>query len=509
MSTNGPTPGMNPHGQQPFPPPPPQQVPSTPPPGTYAQPGVPPQPQQAYGYQQPAPGQGHQFPGAPGPVPPAQPRKKSKAGLVVVLVVALLLLGGAGGAAWFLLGNSSAEPYWSVPTDAEALSTVDEVDGTWFTDKAVVQTWAGGVKAFNKQTGKRLWAKPLPGSGNVPCIAPAQSSGDIGVVAYGASTTDGLTESCDGVVAYDLNSGEELWHKEFKAKADAPGDLNLSVARAGEVVVVQTSKELRALKVSDGSVAWDAGKPLNKDCEKVSYTGGQNLIWIRSCYAGDAFKDTERWWKDVALIDPATGESKWMEKFPSEQAEKMSVYSTSPLVIQNGSKGLVSVDENTGRTLAKFEGGEAISSYGTWAKSGSPLRTVTSVGNIFVMSGSDPGDYEGGRQSMIAFDLNTGKQLWKTKPEKVINLFPLHTGSKDRILAYEDRASDPPRLVEFSAKDGAKKTVLEYADGVQESLSATAQPFWNADRVYVSSIEGSLSTSADSYALVALPGKKQ
>ncbi|MFD5424249.1 PQQ-binding-like beta-propeller repeat protein [Streptomyces sp. NPDC127084] len=510
MSNNGAVPGNNPYGQQPPQPPsqgyghpqhsqvPPQgygypqggQAPPVPPQGYgYPQHGqAPPIPPQGYGYQQ-------QFPGAP--VPPAQPRKK-RTGLIVLLVLALLLLGGAGGGAWYVMANAATEPLWTVPAKGGWGLGETEVDGTWFTEKSVVQTLSGGVKAYDLDTGKSLWATPLPGAGNRACVAPSVSDGGIGVVAYGAST-NGPGGHCDHVAAFDLNTGKVLWHRAFKVKDEFKTGGKLSLSRTGGTVVVSTDQEQVALKVADGSRAWDVRKAIPSSCESGKYTGGRNLVRTMLCREGDAFSGGKLW-TEASLVDPATGKAVWTKRFGDGEAE--GALTTSPLVL-SGTKGTFAVDEKTGErrgTLQDFD-----RKYYSFSDDfGSPMRQVAGFGDILLMGVSERDTPKGSLYTLVAYDLNSGKELWKAPSAPTITYIPLRETGGKRLLAWTSKGAERPKLVEFAPGDGAMTTVAEYPEKVNVNMGVGAWPFWHKDRLYVTSV-GAAMASSDDYALVVLP----
>ncbi|MCT9079482.1 outer membrane protein assembly factor BamB family protein [Streptomyces fulvoviolaceus] len=473
----------------------PQQPPATPP----GQPG--------YGYpQQPAPpqypmapqpGYGHpqHFPGAP--VPPARPQKK-KTGLIVLLVVALVVLGGAGGGAWYLMANSATEPLWSVPSNSGWSLSDQEVDGTWFTDKAVVQTLAGGVKAYDRDTAKQLWATPLPGAGNQACVAPSVSDGGIGIVAYGTSGMGGSHGNCDHVAAYDLNSGEELWHRGFKVKDEFSTGTKLAVARTGETAVITTNREQVALNAADGTKAWDVKKVVPSGCNAGTYTGGKNLIRTTSCLKGNEYTGT--WWTEASLVDPATGKAEWTKRFGEGEAEI--ALSTSPLVLSGDSKGVFALDEKTGERRGKLSG-MTKKYYLLPGEDGSPMRQVAGFGDILLMGTSERAATDGESKTLVAYDLDSGKELWKAPASGTIEYIPLRGTGSERLLAYVTDGAKRPKLVEFNPKDGAMTTVVEYPEEVDTSMGTGARPFWHKGVLYVASVGGSM--SSDSHALVALP----
>ncbi|MGC9542577.1 PQQ-binding-like beta-propeller repeat protein [Streptomyces sp. UG1] len=416
----------------------------------------------------------------------------------MLLVVALVVLAGAGGAAWYLLAASGTKPLWSVPSKSEWGLGEQEVDGTWFTDKAVIQTLSGGVKAYARDTGEKLWATPLPGAGNQACVAPSVSDGGIGVVAYGASGVGGAHGQCDHVAAFDLNSGKELWHRGFKVKDEFKTGTELAVARAGETVVVTTDREQVALKAADGSKAWDVKKVVPSACASGTYTGGKNLIRTTWCLEGDEFEGKR--WTEASLVDPATGKAEWTKRFGEAEAEI--ALSTSPLVLSGEAKGVFALDEKTGERRGAFPD-MAEKYYLLPEENGSPMRQVAGIGNILLMGMGEKDSADGESKTLVAFDLDSGKELWKAPASSTLNYIPLRDTGDERLLAYVTDGPEKPKLVEFNAEDGAMTTVAEYPEEVHKNMGAGAWPFWHNDVLYVTSVGASL--GSDSYALVALP----
>ncbi|MEU9985109.1 hypothetical protein [Streptomyces sp. NPDC050856] len=63
---------------------------------------------------------------------------------------------------------------------------------------------------------------------------------------------------------------------------------------------------------------------------------------------------------------------------------------------------------------------------------------------------------------MVAYDLDTGKELWKAPASDPIQYFPLRETGSERLLVYVTEATKKPKLVEFDPKNGAMTTVAEY-----------------------------------------------
>ncbi|KQV95483.1 hypothetical protein ASD08_13670 [Streptomyces sp. Root369] len=430
--------------------------------------------------------------------------------MIVLLVMAVLVLSGAGFGAWYMLvGSASNNVLWSVASKQQG----EDVDaalgaktrGTWFTGRAVVQTLPNGVKAYDLDSGKQLWATALPGDSSEACVAPENSSGDIGIVAYGEG------KACDHLVAYDLGTGKQLWDKDLKPGGTTSKD-EVSVARAGDVVVVNAAKVTLALKAADGTTAWDPKKFATQDCGAGEFTGGKALIRVRGCQISD-FDDPD-WgqnWDEVSLIDPATGQARWTyhHKVPKDsfgEIEGRDVVSTSPVVlIRHGDDGevLFSLDDETGKVRSQFSPATPSEYVMTRDSLGGPWSEAGAFGDTFVIDVTG----EKSKELLAAYDLDSGKQLWKTDAVEFRSFYPLPAADGDRILAYKTTNDNDkgPELVEFSAKDGATKTVVEYPEDVRKGMSIWARPYWHEGRLYVSEPNPSAVYGETPYTLVALP----
>ncbi|WP_158751497.1 outer membrane protein assembly factor BamB family protein [Streptomyces bicolor] len=481
---------------------PPQTPPQAPPPGY----GYPQQPPQGYGYpQQTQQGYGYAGPGGP---PHQGNARKKPVGMIVLLVMAVLVLSGAGYGAWYMfVGSPSNNVLWSVAAPKSAGSSVDsnlETNrGTWFTDKAVVQALTGGLKAYDLDTGKQLWATSLPGGTNHSCIAPENSSGDIGVVTYGEG------RACDHVVAYDLNTGKELWDKKITLGDSSDG---ASVARAGDVVVINGGDTALALKAADGTPAWNPKRFATADCGPGGFSGGEALLRVRHCQINDP--DDPDWldgWDEVSLVDPATGQARWTyrHEIPEDSFGELSsgnVLSTSPIVmIREGDNGeeLFSLDDKTGKVRSEFSPAKPAEYLHTAGSDGGRWPEAGVFGDTFVMGVTD----EKSKGLIAAYDLDSGKQLWKTEPTEFKKYYPLPTAGSDRILAYVTSVDNDkgPELVEFGAEDGSMKTVVEYPVEVGKAMGTSGTPFWHEDRLYMALADPLTGLSNKAYTLVALP----
>lgn len=487
-------------------------------------PGVVPPGQPSHGGWQPPPPPGGPapYPGQPPYGAPTQPPvKKSKTGLIVLLAVALLVLGGAGAGAYLLLSGSSNEGVlWSQPNYKGKLppgEQAKEVMGTWVTDKTVIQTLPDGVKAYNVATGKRVWATPIPGAGTSVCEAPRESDGGIGIVAFG------VNKACDHLVAYDLNTGKQLWTKQFKAQAKPkpkgdkrfqPGDTTPkesggTYARSGDVVVAKAWGGAYALKTSDGSFAWKPEETAK--CDGVgSYTGGKALIRVRACHTKPVLGVA---YDEVSKIDPASGKAEWTYTFHPKSKDDLDagmavggqVVSTDPVVLlpDREDMGLMALDTETGKLRSRFSPGTPARYVQTHEPEGSTWMQAGSFGNTFVISAAEA-DNNG--NLLAAYDLDSGKLLWKTKADDNKDYYPLPGANGNKIIAYvRNNASEQgPALVQYDAKTGTPHTVVDYPVELREGLDLFARPYCRDGRLFLTAIGDQTFMGRKGYSIVAL-----
>ncbi|MET9290656.1 PQQ-binding-like beta-propeller repeat protein [Streptomyces sp. NPDC003077] len=483
---------------------------AAPPPGYgYPQQGPPP----GYGYPASPPGTGPgpgfgppsahahvpAYPQAPVPIPvPAPaPKKKSKASLVILMVVALLVLVGAGGGTWYLLSGNDGQVLWSIEAQTKQGALVEaQTRGTWFAGNAVVQTLRDGLKAYDRDTGRQLWATALPGDAQSTCSAPELSTGNIGMVAYG------VKQGCNQVAAFDLTTGKELWHKGFKK--------GIQIARTGDVAVIFGEKDITALNARTGRLAWDPKAAVTEDCGPGVYTGGPALIRYRSCGSHTVIG---KWWSEVSSIDPSTGKVKWTYRLESGEPGEEPLFSSSPEIISTSpvvllhdtgykqTTRLLALDDATGKVRSTLAGGPPAKYVRSHEESG-PWPEAVTVGSTFLLSALD-GDDKG---IIAAYDLDSGKLLWKTKPGPKQKFFPLPAAPGGPLQAYlTNRGGDlNPQLVEF-AKDGTMRTVVEYPTDVDKRMSISAQPYVNRGRLFITCADTRLTFGDEkAYSLVAL-----
>jgi outer membrane protein assembly factor BamB len=176
------------------------------------------------------------------------------------------------------------------------------------------------------------------------------------------------------------------------------------------------------------------------------------------------------------------------------------------VLLKNTSDGeaLFSLDDETGKVRSEFSPGKPARYVMTDDSEGASWSEVGVFGDTFVISVSDAQE----KSLLVAYDLDSGKQLWKTDAVAYREFHPLPAAGDDRILAYmtNNDSDTGPALVELGAADGAVTTLVEYPEDVDKAMAISARPYWHENRLYVSAVGAPLTFAGEeAYGLIALP----
>ena len=165
--------------------------------------------------------------------------------------------------------------------------------------KVVTLGVRGTLSCLDAQSGKLLWRKdeikgwPNFFTGMSPLVTQGLCIAHLGSKSSGA------------LVAYDLSSGAEKW----KWTGDGPAYASPVLMSVGEdkLIVTQTDHQVVALKLADGSLAWEtsyAGKGMGAGNYDTPIVNGQTILYtgtsrgtvaVRLSKQGDAFSATGLW----------------------------------------------------------------------------------------------------------------------------------------------------------------------------------------------------------------------
>jgi outer membrane protein assembly factor BamB len=432
------------------------------------------------------------LPGRPPAPAGAPPRRPSR--LVLLVTVVALLVGVAVGG-WLVLSGSSplagtrAEQDWAAATDevgaARELWRVPQgnapqaqgVDDHWVTDTHLVRRLPGRVAAYDLATGAVAWEFPLSGPEIDNCPSSQQQLRNR--VALLRAGGDGENE-CGSVTVLDISTGAEVFTIELppiERKNVAVGDVPVMF---GGFVLVGSEAGGHLINADTGErvpVA-DEGQ-----CREDAYAVvGDHLLAKVSC--------RPRLGSDLALSGlrayDADLKELWSWKAPTEgdgePLEIKNVHSVEPLVVELYRKSADSleflrVDRETGESVTLLT--QAFVSRDNAYYAPCDGRGIAHCEDARIADGKlilttvpekiDPradGSYLGMgnteyRSELVALDLGTGKEVWRTGivEGRALSLVATTDGS---VAAYQSANNNdvPGLLMAVDAATGALSPLL-------------------------------------------------
>ncbi|MFF0437244.1 PQQ-binding-like beta-propeller repeat protein [Streptomyces sp. NPDC004327] len=495
--------------------------PQQPQPGPYGQqPGPYGQQPNPYGGYPTAPMPGAPAPGSGGGNNPF----KGKPGVIVAAAAAALLV--IGGGTWFALSgggddNPVAKPSNSSSTVPKPTDSVDKGDGKgdggeddndlnsgrkpgeakvdwllknnvdlprngadvfgpWIVGDTVVKAMYKGIDGYSLADGSAKWHLDVP----FKLCAAAQEPAANGamVFAYQENAKDGA--KCTELQQVDATSGKAGWKQSVPKGAGFFGFSDNTLAISGSTVTAAGSSSAYGYSLADGKqlFGFPAGAS-NGKCKPIAFAGGSKLIGAVKCPSGDASKEQQA----VSEFDPVTGKAKWQFSLkPNWEVDK--VYSVDPLVVsatQRDEKKWSVFALNANGSLRSQIQGSGNDKYaphcgGTFVIFGQNLQGCTGVAadaNTFYMATDTS---YGTSNEVVAFDLNTGKQKWRSKAPAEQQMTPLRMEGSDVLLYVEPKFDKGGAVATLAPTGGAPKVVLQHQVATAEIESS----FYSARYAY-------------------------
>ncbi len=410
---------------------------------------------------------------APGAVPPpAGPprrrrgRSKPKGPLVTGVVMAVaLVIGGV----WFATGGkedgkgspdspgAAAELLHTVPRPkvAERTDTV----GMWTTDKNFVKAGAGDIRGYPLKGGVAEWTVPLGGA--VCWSAPHPTEDGRTAVLF----QDG-EGNCTWVGLVDLTAGELLWKRRTVERGSTSGyPVSFEKVAVGGGTVAAGGNSGGAGWSLEGKRLWmpDREAP---ECPVDAYAGdGDKLVALRECGTSEPGPD------EIQTLDAGTGKARSSYRLPSD-ALSTDIASLDPLVLavhsESGGESadrLVTVDDSAAEATARSR---IEVTRGYELDCGSGLEGCKGVvvhprsGLLYLGSESGPTqDKPFLGNTIVAFDLKTGRKAGETEAERGRTLLPVGTGSDGSVYALRTATT---------TESGGLWRIGPKADGAAERL---------------------------------------
>ncbi len=390
------------------------------------------------------------------------------AALAVLVTAGFLATGSSGGgstsgdssapAPGFAVGHAkawSAQPAAAVPAGAD-----DTLVGSWLLSDALVRADSTGVHAYALADGKPTWTVAPPAPGAAACgLSPTVGATGLGAVLFRPQADP--KSPCSQLAVVDTKTGKTAWTKSL---SDTPNSYAAHVAVTGDKVVAVGDDKVSAWSAADGNDAWQyAGQ--GKFCTLSGDASGATVLLHSSC-ADSAPVD------QAVALNTADGKVKWWRGL-NNNPRTVTVLSAEPAAV------LTTGDKPTDDRIF------------AWGPTGDPAAeipvatdttrldaargTFDAVPNVFfqdhtMVTTVTPAS--GGIPAVTAYDLTTGKALWKTAATEKGKARAVGFDSGALLLAVDERLDQPAPLSRFAVTGGQETIGGNYPQGTGSLLTS-------------------------------------
>ncbi|MFE9248765.1 PQQ-binding-like beta-propeller repeat protein [Streptomyces sp. NPDC007088] len=344
--------------------------------------------------------------------------------------------------------------------------------GLWVRDGIVVKAAYKQVFAYDAATGKPAWdGKPL----TLPrpmCAASREISQDGRVVlAYRKNGADDAL--CNQIMDLDLKTGKSTWHKEIPSEAtfDILSSAQLSIS--GDTVAVGRLGGGSAFRVSTGAKLFrhrSVDDP--DDCQPQGYAGGPALLVSMEC--GPKADKPE-----LRKIDPVTGKKLWSYGFPAGWRVS-DLYSVDPVVVhltnEKEKKWNVTVLTADGKRRSELSTKDSFT-----PQCDTSLLSRDLTGCVGAMADARhlylPTEADGGKpNAVVAFDLGTGKESWRSRAPGDRDMLPVKTVDGAVVMYAQPSFETGGMVLSVPSTGGAAKTLLRLPQSVSRIEDGYVNP---------------------------------
>ncbi|GAA4869304.1 PQQ-binding-like beta-propeller repeat protein [Kitasatospora terrestris] len=348
----------------------------------------------------------------------------------------------------------------ATPAEAPAAGTDDTLTGSWLLADAVVRADATGVRAYSLADGKPTWTLAPPAAGAVPCgLSPTVNAAGLGAAVFRPAADP--KSPCTVVAAVDTKAGKTTWTKTL---SDIKENYGAHVAVTDEAVFAVGDDKAAAWAAADGKDLWQyAGQ--GKYCTLAGNASGKTVLLHSSC------ADSSPVDQAVAL-NAADGKVRWWRGL-NNQPKTVTVLSAEPAAVL---------------TTGAQPGDDRIFAWGTDGDPAAEIPVAVDGGRLDAARGSFdaiPGVYfhehtllaaitspEGTTGAVAAYDLTTGKPLWKTPVAEKGKARPVGLDGGGLLLAVDERVDQPAHISRFALTGGQETQGGAFQRGTGSQLSA-------------------------------------
>ncbi|MFH9350118.1 PQQ-binding-like beta-propeller repeat protein [Kitasatospora sp. NPDC017646] len=383
-----------------------------------------------------------------------------------VLITAAVTVGAEGGGS--ASASSGGEPgfavahtkVWSAqPAAAAQPGGDDTLVGSWLLADAVVRADGSGVHAYDRNAGKPTWSVEPPAAGAVPCgLSAGVNQAGLGAALFRPQADP--KSPCTLVAAVDTKTGKTAWTKNL---SDAKDAYSARIGVTADMVIAVGDDRVAAWAAADGKDLWQyTGQ--GKFCTLSGGVSGKTVLVASSC-ADSTPAD------QAVALNAADGKVSWWRGL-NNQPKTVTVLSAEPAVVLT--------------TGGKPEDDRVFA----WGTAGDPaveIPVVTDAGRLNVTHGTFSATPEvffegrtmvaamtpangGGPVSAVGYDLDTGKQRWKTPTAAKGTSRAVGIDGGSLVLAADERRDQPARLGRFPLAGGQEAVGGNFPPGTGSLL---------------------------------------
>ncbi|MER6913178.1 PQQ-binding-like beta-propeller repeat protein [Streptomyces sp. NPDC000594] len=348
--------------------------------------------------------------------------------------------------------------------------------GPWVAGDIVARAYHRGMVGHSTADGGKKWSLPVPTD---VCSATLNPSAG-GKVVIGVKDGTGERAECLELWMVDIRTGEVGWKKRLTTGEGFGSLTDFTLTISGNTVGVAGLGNSFGLSLADGKQLF---KGPASGCKPFAFAGGPRLLAAAACPVKDWTKPRHR----LQEIDPRTGKAKWTYEAP-EGWEVEKVFSADPVVIslkqtQEKKWGVVALT-GKGTERSRVQGGTdrfQPRCGGNFVVLGEHLEGCIGVAadDDALYMATQP-QRPGGANEIVAFDLDTGKQSWRSPSGGDSTIMPLRMEGS-AVLAYREPTYDRGGLLATVAPTGgAPKPLLRLPD----ATAGTESSFYSPRLVY-------------------------
>ncbi|EDY48328.1 secreted protein [Streptomyces clavuligerus] len=344
--------------------------------------------------------------------------------------------------------------------------------GPWTAGDTVVRAVHRQITGYSTADGRKKWTLPV---GTDICSATFNASAD-GKVVIGVKDGTGERAKCLDLRMVDIRTGTVGWKKTLRTGSGFRSLTEFTLTISGDTLGAAGLGNSFGLSLRDGRPLFEGPAT---GCKPFAFAGGPRLLAAVSCPTKDWKKPRQQ----LQELDAATGRVKWTYSAP-EGWEVEKVFSADPVVVslkQSREKkwGVVALTDR-GTERSRIQGGKdrfQPRCGGNFVVLGEHLEGCAGVAaddDAFYIA-TQP-ERPGGANEVVAFDLDSGRETWRTPSGGGSTLLPLRMEGTD-VLAYREPTYDRGgALTVIPPGGGAPRTLLRLQAATARTESSLYSP---------------------------------